>query len=224
MTREVTPADDALDGFDPDGFAWLHHGTRLVTSGVAARVAPADAAALLAAIDADDPIGLPGTGAVAVGALPFDPDAAGELVVPARVYGSTTAARGSPRSGPASRQPSVAVAPPTRFQVVAPRIARDEWRRRGRARARRHRAGELEKVVLAREVLIEADAPFDAHEIVRGLVASQPGSFVYASRGLRRGEPRAPGAARRRRRRVAARRRHRPSPTATPRCSRWRRR
>ena len=33
-------------------------------------------------------------------------------------------------------------------------------------------------------MLIEADTPFDAREIVRGLVASQPGSFVYASEGF----------------------------------------
>ena len=38
--------------------------------------------------------------------------------------------------------------------------------------------------MLAREVLVEADTPFDAREIVRGLVASQPGSFVYASEGF----------------------------------------
>jgi len=87
VTREVRPADDALDGFDPHGFAWLHHGTRLVTSGVTARVAPADAAAVLAAVDADDAMRLPGSGAIAVGALPFDPDTTGALAVPGRVNG-----------------------------------------------------------------------------------------------------------------------------------------
>jgi hypothetical protein len=50
VTREVEAADDALRDFDPHGFAWLHHGTRLVTSGVAARLTPADAAVALAAI------------------------------------------------------------------------------------------------------------------------------------------------------------------------------
>ena len=44
--------------------------------------------------------------------------------------------------------------------------------------------GSLEKVVLAREVLIEGDAPFDAHAIVRRLTTQQPGSFVFASEGL----------------------------------------
>ncbi len=38
--------------------------------------------------------------------------------------------------------------------------------------------------MLAREVLVEADTAFDPHDIVRGLVASQPGSFVYASAGF----------------------------------------
>ena len=65
----------------------MHHKTRIVASGVAARLAPDEVAAALAAIEADDPLRLPGTGALAVGGLPFDPAAAGELVVPARVMG-----------------------------------------------------------------------------------------------------------------------------------------
>lgn len=183
VTREIEPGDDALGGFDPQGFAWLHHGTRLVASGVAARVAPTDAATLLAAADADDPVRLPGTGAVAVGALPFDLDAAGELVVPARVHGVHDGRAWVTEIGHREPASSIAVVPPTRFHVAAPR-SRDDWRVAvERALAAIH-VGDLEKVVLAREVLIEADADFDAHEVVRGLVASQPGSFVYASQGF----------------------------------------
>jgi menaquinone-specific isochorismate synthase len=183
VTREVELPDDALGGFDPHGFAWLHHGTRLLTSGVAARVAPADAAAALAAIDADDPLGLPGTGAVAVGALPFDPDAVGELVVPARVRGVRDGRAWVTEIGPGESSAAVAVSPPTRFQVAAPRT-RDDWCVAVERALAAIDAGQLEKVVLAREVLIEADTAFDAHEIVRGLVAHQPGSFVYASEGF----------------------------------------
>jgi menaquinone-specific isochorismate synthase len=183
VTREIDPADDPLRAFDPRGFAWLHHGTRLVATGVAARVAPADAATVLAGVEADDPLGLPGTGAVAVGALPFDPDTAGELVVPARVHGVHDGRAWVTEIGPGDTSTAVEAPPPTRFQVAAPRT-RDEWRVAvGRALADID-AGVLEKVVLAREVLIEADAAFDAHEVVRGLVSSQPGSFVYASEGF----------------------------------------
>jgi menaquinone-specific isochorismate synthase len=183
VTREVDVADDALRGFDARGFAWLHHGTRLVTSGVAARLAPGDAAATLAAIDRDDPLGLPGTGPVAVGALPFDPDATGELVVPAHIYGVRDGRAWVTEIGSGESATAVAIAPPTRFQVAAPRT-RDEWRAAVERALAAIDAGDLEKVVLAREVLIEADTAFDATEIVRGLVASQPGSFVYASEGF----------------------------------------
>jgi menaquinone-specific isochorismate synthase len=161
----------------------LHHGTRIVTSGIAARLDPEDAAAVLASIDADDPLGVAGTGAIAVGALPFDPDASGELVVPARVFGARDGQAWVTEIGPADAELAVTVAPPTRFEVAAPRT-RDEWRVAVVRALDAIDAGELEKVVLAREVLIEADNAFDARDVVRGLVASQPGSFVYASEGL----------------------------------------
>jgi menaquinone-specific isochorismate synthase len=183
VTREIEASDDALRHLDPHGFAWLHHGTRLVSSGAVVRVAPGDAAATLAAIDADDPLRLPGTGPVAVGALPFDPDAPGELVVPARVHGVHDGRAWITEIGPSAPASALAIAPPTRFHVAAPR-SRDDWRAAVERALASIEAGDLDKVVLAREVLIEADAAFDAHEIVRGLVAHQPGSFVYASEGF----------------------------------------
>jgi menaquinone-specific isochorismate synthase len=185
VTREVDVdgSDDTRRDFDPHGFAWVHHGTRLVASGVAARLAPADAAIALAAVDTDDPLAVPGSGPIAVGALPFDPDATGELVVPARVHGVRDGRAWITEIGPAEPASTGALVPPTRFEVAAPRT-RDDWRTAVERALSAIHAGELEKVVLAREVLIEADAPFDASEVVRGLVASQPGSFVYASGGF----------------------------------------
>ena len=161
----------------------MHHRTRIVTSGVAARLAPADTAAVLAAVAVDDAVGLPGTGAIAVGALPFDPGADGELVIPARVFGALDGRAWLTEIGPSRRDVDADVVPPTRFTVAAPR-SRDEWRAAVERALDAIGRGDLEKVVLAREVLIEADTPFDAREIVRGLVASQPGSFVYASEGF----------------------------------------
>ena len=84
--------------------------------------------------------------------------------------------------------------------------------------------GDLEKVVLAREVLVEADTPFDGRDIVRGLVAHQPGSFVYVQRRLRRRQPRAAGPPHRRRRRVTPGRRHHRRRQRRSARSRWRRR
>src|SRR5262249_47370233 len=107
----------------------------------------------------------------------------GELLIPARVVGVLDGRAWVTEIGPAHLEVDNAVAAPTRFTVAAPRT-RDDWRTAVERAIDAIERGELEKVVLAREVLIEAAVPFDARDIVRGLVASQPGSFVYASEGF----------------------------------------
>jgi menaquinone-specific isochorismate synthase len=72
---------------------------------------------------------------------------------------------------------------PARFTVAATRT-RAEWEAIvARAIAAIGR-GEMEKVVLAREVVVEADRPFDVRDVLTRLVHQQPGCFVYASSGL----------------------------------------
>jgi menaquinone-specific isochorismate synthase len=183
-TREIDPPADLLDELAPDGFAWLEDGAGFVTSGVAGRVAAADAPAVLAAIDVDDPLGLPGTGALAVGALPFDAAAAGELVIPARVTGVEGDGRawcteiGAPLP---VRTPQVAAA--TRFTVEG-RVDRASWRAQVRTLLDAIAAGTLDKAVLAREVVVSADAPFDTKAVMSRLRRTQGGCFVFAADGL----------------------------------------
>ncbi|MBV8950047.1 MAG: hypothetical protein JOZ99_04165, partial [Actinobacteria bacterium] len=73
-TRPMRSNRPLLDELGPDGFAWLHNGVGFVTSGTVARVDPSDAARTLASIGCDDEVQVPGTGVIAVGALPFRPD------------------------------------------------------------------------------------------------------------------------------------------------------
>ncbi len=174
-----------LDAVDEGAFAWLppSGGTRLLARGVAAICEPGAAHELLAEVDADDELGLPGTGAVAVGALPFDPGATGAVVVPATVVG-----RRGGRAWVTEIEPSAPDAPshpehPTRFSVAAPRPFA-AWRRAVRTALAEIAAGSLEKVVLAREVVVEADRDFDFGEVIRHLAVQQPGCFVFAANGL----------------------------------------
>jgi menaquinone-specific isochorismate synthase len=183
VTRELDPGVDLMAAVEADGFAWLHHKTRIVASGVAARLAPDEVAAALAAIEADDPLRLPGTGALAVGGLPFDPAAAGELIVPARVMGELEGRAWVTEIEPGPSNAADPRSQPTRFSVVAPR-SREQWRAMVQAALAAIDGGQLEKVVLAREVMVDADTPFDVRDIVRRLVSQQPGCFVYASDGL----------------------------------------
>jgi menaquinone-specific isochorismate synthase len=184
VTREVEPGRGVLTTFDADGFAWVHDGRRIAASGVVARVAPRDVASTLDAIDVDDAIGDVGSGPIAVGGLPFDVrDGAGALVIPARV---TVDIGERAWVTDIEAVPVAAVAgpePPSRFSVVSTQ-SRDEWRGMVSRALACISDGPLEKVVLAREVVVEADSPFSPREVVTRLISQQPGCFVYATQGF----------------------------------------
>jgi menaquinone-specific isochorismate synthase len=183
-TRPLNPPARLLDELAPDGFAWLREGAGFVTSGAAARVRAADANRVLARIAVDDPVSQPGTGAVAVGALPFGDAEAGELVIPASVTGLDADGRAW-RTEIGPTLPSAAPPAPTatRFSVEG-RVTRSAWSSQVDAVLDAIRTGALVKAVLAREVVVHADAPFDARVIVDRLRATQGGCAVFAADGL----------------------------------------
>ena len=205
-TRPVSGGADLLDALGPGGFAWIAGGSGFVTAGVAARVpvapgsgrfgrAAGDVADLLGAIAADDPLRLPGTGPVAVGALPFDDRRAGELVVPAVVVGrdpsgqwwvTETGAGPSPIGMPLA--PEGPVARNGRHPggagpglAARERPGREEWTAAVRRILGAIDAGRLRKVVLAREVVLEAGRPFDRRAVLDRLRRVHPTSFTYAA-------------------------------------------
>jgi len=213
------------------GFAWLHDGGGLMASGVAARVrlgtgvstigvgesaggSPIETAAaevedLLAEIEIDDPLRLPGTGPIAVGALPFGrPDGSprvdgqGDLVVPATVVGRSSDGRGWITTTEAvDAQEEVG-----HRNHESSRLAKESQRRRGLGAPSRFVVGggagrqrftaavrealdtidgtPLAKVVLARQVTVEADQAFDLTDVLRRLQRLDPGCFVYAAAGI----------------------------------------
>lgn len=177
-TRVDAPAD-LLDALGPDGFAWVHDGAGFVTAGVAARLAPRDAGDLLSNAVVDDPVGRPGTGVVAVGALPFADPASGALVVPARVTG--VAADGTAWRTDIVAAPGVHDLRAVGHRAVAAAAPPDRaaWRRAVAAVLDEIESGRVAKVVLAREVVIEDDARYDARLVLDRLRHAQPGCFVY---------------------------------------------
>jgi isochorismate synthase len=223
LSSRVVRLDDGLDPLalaTEDGFVWRAPAGALVGNGVAARVpvgtgpgrlerAAEAVAALLAAVEVDDPDGT-GLGPAAVGALPFHPATPGELVVPALLL----------RTDPAGRTwavltrpgPSDPPAPADLLARLRPGAARDRpwpparrldgpwpvvgsvvgagpglaaWRRGVLAALEAIGAGRLDKVVLAREAAVAADWPFPRVELLRRLQARSGGStFLYASGGF----------------------------------------
>jgi len=205
---------DLLDVLDPDGFAWIRNGAGFVTAGLAARIPVgtgpqrfAQAAELVAevlrSIEADGPAPTsetgPGAGPIAVGALPFDDRTPGSLVVPALVVMRRADGTGWVTViGPGEQ---AALPDPERFThrygtqtargsaiVAGPGIreeaARAEWTESVRRILSAIDAGEVRKVVLARQLVVEAGAPFDRLAILDRLRRGHPSCFTYAAGGF----------------------------------------
>jgi menaquinone-specific isochorismate synthase len=185
-TRRVPDPGDLLDALGPGGFAWFAGDEVLVTAGIVATVAPRDAVAFLRSIEHAGDRG--GRGPRALGALPFSGTDGGTLVVPARLVERDTAGRVwsttvTPARSSGSDDPAPRGRIARRFTVEA-RQSLDEWDSMVTAALALVEDDVLEKVVLAREVVVEADAPFEPATIVERLRASQPDCIVYAAGGF----------------------------------------
>ena len=188
VTRPIEPPADLLEHADPDGFAWIHGSGGFMTSGTAAVVEPDAVDAVLAGIEVDDPLRWPGTGPIAVGALGFDPARPAGLVIPNEVIGCTPDGRGwITQIGEPRHRHLRATSPPSR----PPRRVRattqpdhDTWRQWIETTLDEIRRGELEKVVLARELHVEADEPLSTGRLLHRLRTAQPGCFVHHAQGL----------------------------------------
>jgi len=201
-TRPLAEAPDlmAAVGAHPDGFAWLHDGAGLATSGVAARIrirrgpgrldeAAAEVSTLLAGIESDDTVRVPGSGPLAVGALGFADSGEAELIVPSVVVGLTRMGQawitetGPPRPTALAAASQGSLALPSRF-VVDGHGLRPRWGEMVDEVLARIASGALSKVVLAREVTIEADRPFDLATVLTRLRGGHPTCFTFAAGSL----------------------------------------
>jgi menaquinone-specific isochorismate synthase len=192
-TRRLDGDVDLLAAAGPDGVLFERGRVGLAGRGVALRLPVDDADDALSSIAVDDEVGLPGCGPVAFGALPFRRSdwSSATVVVPSVVWGrSEDGARwvttieaapigdsqpvGFPQ--PVELPRSVA---PGGVHVAPARPARWWCELVGRATADiAASGGALEKVVLAREVVVEADEPFDRLAILDRLRTLYRGCFV----------------------------------------------
>jgi menaquinone-specific isochorismate synthase len=192
-TRRVDRDLDLLALAGADGVLLERGRAGLAGRGAALRVPVADAAGVLAAIEIDDEVGIAGTGAVAFGALPFGVDPMAPLIVPEVVWGrAEDGTRWVTTIGPATAAaadpaslcvaPVLPSAPAPGRVTVAPVRPADWWCElvASATKAMREAGPDgLRKVVLARELIVEADQPFDRAAILARLRAAYPGCFLF---------------------------------------------
>jgi isochorismate synthase len=192
-TRRIDGDVDLLAAAGADGVLLERGRVGLAGRGVARRVRAGEAERALAAIEVDDEVAVPGTGAVAFGALPFVPDPDAELVVPEVVWGrAEDGTRWVTTVGAAGTAPAVPQVPgaapvshPGRLDLVPAQRA-EAWcdlvRRATDAMAAEEAAGDAErlrKVVLAREVRVTSDRPIDRAAVLGRLRSAFPGCFLF---------------------------------------------
>lgn len=187
-TRRLDRDVDLLAVAGRHGVVFEQHGSGFAGRGEALRIEHAgDVADALGEIAVDDDVGLPGTGPLAFGALPFQ--GTGSLVVPSIVVGKAddgtrwVTTVGESEEEPALLADDPAVPGPSTFTVRAGRPP-SEWCDAVAAAVASMQRGELTKVVLAREVFVDTDAPIDAVDVLRRLRASYPSAFVFAVDGF----------------------------------------
>jgi menaquinone-specific isochorismate synthase len=191
LTARTARLDDGaadLVGFAGDDgvlFEWAGFG--LAARGVAMRLPATEVGPALAAMSAEDEVGLPGCGPVAMGALPFWPQGPSTLVVPREVLGRWPDGQcwfttiGEP--GPTSSPPSEASPPPDSFTLDAS-PSHDQWCSQVSAAVERIRDGVLHKVVLAREVVVRANRPIRATSVLGRLRDLYPSCAIYSVEGF----------------------------------------
>ncbi len=182
--------------------AWVRRGEGIVGWGAALRIDTAGAGRFADAERAwrevvahamvRDEVGLPGTGPVAFGSFAFSPGspAGGVLVVPRVVVGHrgerwwvTTLSWGAVlppprpgRSGPATSPGAVAFADGARSAPQWAAIVADAIDRIG--------AGDLDKVVLARDLEARTEHPVDPRWVLGRLAERYPGCWTFSVDGL----------------------------------------
>ena len=211
VTRRLDDDIDLLAVAGAHGLLFEQRGSGLAARGEAARleIAGGDerttsvtaAQEALGAMGGDDDVGLPGTGPVAFGALPFDPSAPGTLVVPSWAVGRADDGTGwgTPVAGEGAEPPAAGArlaealtegsgppAPDAEPSAFSVRPVRNPaaWCASVREATERMATTELHKAVLAREVVIEADVPIDPVTILERLRRAYPGCMISSIDGM----------------------------------------
>jgi menaquinone-specific isochorismate synthase len=177
-------------------YAWVRNGEGLVGWGQAARVAVPPGpgrfawarqwlAQLLGDAHVDDAVRTPGSGPVAFGSFTFDEDAHGSvLVVPRAVLARRDGHAWLTTIGDAPLETFSPIRDPGRISYGDGSLSAPEWEHVVASAAKRIREGELEKVVLARDLVATAERPIDVRLLLSRLARRYPECYTFSVAGL----------------------------------------
>ncbi|MEI6361628.1 MAG: isochorismate synthase [Actinomycetes bacterium] len=201
VTRPIADPEELLARLPVnDPVAWVRNGEGLIGWGVAARLEVRGNerfsrtqrwwSNLCASFDVDDTVAMPGTGPVAFGSFSFDPDSGPSIVVVPQVIVGRRAGQAwmtviGREQGARPALPPVSVPePPLWVTWSEGTVSAIDWQAEVADAVRRIRAGELDKVVLARDVVANVDGPIDVRHLLLRLARSYPSCWTFHVDGL----------------------------------------
>jgi menaquinone-specific isochorismate synthase len=200
-TRPVPHLDDLLGALpEVGGLCWLRRGEGLVGWGIAARLQVRGVERFSRAqrwwsefcerTTIDDSVSVPGTGPIAFSSFAFDPDDASETVVPKVLFGQRAGQTWVTTIHAVGKEPPDAVWSPE--SPLAPSAVRwrdgalsaPEWAKAVALAVDRIGGGEVDKVVLARDVIASIDGPLDPRLLLGRLAEAYPTCWTFHVAGL----------------------------------------
>ncbi len=177
---------DLNDFAGGDGYLFVRDGVGLAGRGVAARVEADDAVEFLAAMDCEDHVSTAGSGPIAIGTLPFRPGASAKLVVPQVTIGKRADGRSWITIIDGADIPVVHPVPRASAAEfsVRPGVDIDVYLAAVAAARDAVRAGQIDKAVIARDLVVTSNEPIDIHAVMRRLRASFGSSYRYSVDGF----------------------------------------
>ncbi len=201
MTTRVTtarlgshlPLLDQLPDANP--FVWVRNGEGLIGWGVFASTKVSGPKRFEAArnwwhqqldnFDIENEVHGPGTGPVLFTSFSFDENEESELVIPQIVVGIRNQATWITWVGNQT-QPKLpqSVALPALPNVIWHESVTEPWKAKVNEAVQVIQSGELDKVVLARELIADVDGIVDPRVLLKNLAKEYPGTWVYCHNGL----------------------------------------
>ena len=190
VTRRLDSPIDLNRFAASDGVLFARDNAGFAGRGVAARVPADHARDFLASLDVRDELGRPGSGPVLFGAVPFDGNRPHEFVLPLVTVardesGDSWVTTIDEAQFESFAQETTAPVPSLRPSFhVRPGVAIEHYLAAVSAARDAIARGELAKVVIARDVIVESDDPIDIAALTTRLRQSFGSSYRYLIDGL----------------------------------------
>lgn len=185
---DVLPAEDPV--------AWIRRGEGLVGWGVAARLQVRGDETfsrtqrwwnrLLAGAHVEDTVDMPGTGPVAFASFSFDLNGLSEIVVPQYVVGKKGGQTWITTVGSDAFElkPTSPPKPPQRVTWGGGSLSAEDWQKAVVTAVERIQAGELDKVVLARDLIAQVEGDIDVRFLIGKLASAYPTCWTFVVQDL----------------------------------------